>query len=288
MSCENQRYLIIGGTPKAGTTSLHKWLADHPGVCPASLKETRFFLDTDYPLQCAEQFTGDNLEVYAGFFRQCSSSGSQLRLDATSDYLYSKAALRIADLLPQAKIVFILRDPVERMVSWYKYARQRGLISNDMNFEDYVLAQIGKPITPDTPTHLRALDQCRYEKYLPAFRAAFGERCLIIDFNDLKANPQKVMAKLCAFSGLEAAFYDDYQFSVENASLVAGNVWMMHGYNSLRRRLVYALHNNPAVFQLMKILNRIIKKLLFANSKQAERVQVSERMANLVRNEVNP
>ena len=45
------RYLIIGGTTKAGTTSLHAYLSDHPQVCASSIKETRFFLDRDYPLE---------------------------------------------------------------------------------------------------------------------------------------------------------------------------------------------------------------------------------------------
>jgi len=45
-----KRFLIIAGQPKAGTTSLFDWMAQHPEITPSRLKETRFFLDPDYPL----------------------------------------------------------------------------------------------------------------------------------------------------------------------------------------------------------------------------------------------
>lgn len=46
----NHRFGIIGGGSKAGTTSVFNYLADHPEICAADAKETRFFLDADYPL----------------------------------------------------------------------------------------------------------------------------------------------------------------------------------------------------------------------------------------------
>ena len=285
MSVPNHRYLIIGGAPKAGTTSLYKWLADHPNVCASSLKEARFFLDAGYPLPCDKRFDGSNLEEYESFFMSCRNEGHFLRVDATPDYLYSKNALRIAELLPQAKIVFILRDPVERMTSWYKYARQRGLLSEDLSFDDYVIAQVDRPPSNDMPIHLRALEQCRYEKYLPAFRQAFGERCMVIDFKDLKTDSRGVMAKISAFAGLDDFFFDAYTFRAENASQAVRSGWLMRRYNSIRSRLTYALHGNPVVMELLKKPNRIIKKMLSMNVKKAERVQFSNEIAELIRRE---
>lgn len=282
MSVARHRYLIIGGAPKAGTTSLYKWLSDHPEVCASSLKETRFFLDAGYPLPCVKRFNGTNLAEYDGFYRHCRDSDRPLRVDATPDYLYSRTALRIVELLPRARIVFILRDPVERMVSWYKYARQKGLISEGVSFDEYVMAQVGKPITSDTPVHLRALDQCRYDQYLPAFREAFGEHCLTIDFNELKADPRLVMARLCLFAGLKDDFYDGYQFKAENVSHQVRNNLVMRGYTSIRRKLSHALHGSPVVMQLLKKPNRIIKRMLSINVKECDQVIVSPKIASLI------
>ena len=56
-------YIIIGGTTKAATTSLYFYLADHPNVCASNIKETRFFLDADYPLPVKYRLE-DGLEKY--------------------------------------------------------------------------------------------------------------------------------------------------------------------------------------------------------------------------------
>ena len=53
------RYLIIGGTTKAATTSLFIYLADHPSICAATYKETRFFLSSDYPLPSKYRYRED-------------------------------------------------------------------------------------------------------------------------------------------------------------------------------------------------------------------------------------
>lgn len=68
MQTDDQLYLIIGGTTKAGTTSIFRYLSAHPDVCASSLKETRFFLDKDYPLPSTNRFNGSNLECYRVFF----------------------------------------------------------------------------------------------------------------------------------------------------------------------------------------------------------------------------
>ena len=282
MTILKHQYLIIGGAPKAGTTSLYKWLTDHPQVCGSSLKETRFFLDVDYPLPSIRRFDGTNLKEYDILFKHCQDDGQLLRVEATPDYLYAKTALHVAELMPNAKIVFILRDPVERMVSWYKYARQRGLIRKSMTFEDYIMEQVRRKARLDTPIHLRALDQCRYEKYLPAFREAFGERCMVVDFKEIKVDPRGVMTKICAFAGLDEYYYNTYTFRAENVSHSVRIGWILHGYSMIRRRLVHALYGNPVVMDLLRKPNRVIKKVLAMNIKDAEKVNVTAEMSNLI------
>jgi hypothetical protein len=275
-------YLIIGGVPKAGTTSLFKYLADHPQVCASSLKETRFFLDPDYPLPVAKRFDGTNLEAYTGFFPHFRAGEHRLMIEATPDYLYSRSALRIAELLPHAKIIFILRDPVDRLVSWYKYACQRGLIQSGVSFEAYVKSQIDRPITPDTPTCLRALDQGRFEKYLPGLLEAFGERILTIRFEDLINDSRRVMDVICEFGGLDASFYNQYQFTAENVSHAVRSVWIDRTYRTLRRGFAFALHDHPMLKDMFKLPNRLIKRLLKGNLRTAEEIVVPPWLAELI------
>ena len=93
-----ERHLIIGGTTKAATTSLFNYLGTHPAICASSVKETRFFLDGDYPLPSKYRAEA-GLERYGEFFRSCHAD--QWRLDATPDYLYSPGTPgRLRESLP--------------------------------------------------------------------------------------------------------------------------------------------------------------------------------------------
>ena len=122
-SIADYRYLIVGGTTKAATTSLFTYLADHPAICAATYKETRFFLSSDYPLPSKYRYKGD-VEEYDLLFSNADTT--QLRMESTPDYLYCEQAReRIATSLPAAKLVFSLREPISRLVSWYRFAKRR-------------------------------------------------------------------------------------------------------------------------------------------------------------------
>ena len=131
-------HLILAGVTRAATTSLFTYLADHPGVCRSSIKETRFFLDHD-ELKRLYRYE-DGPALYDRFFPDCPPDA--VRLEATPDYLYRPAvAQRIADTLPNAHLVIILREPISRLTSWRRYAIQNGLLDADMTLTEYVRVQ---------------------------------------------------------------------------------------------------------------------------------------------------
>lgn len=273
MQTDDQSYLIIGGTTKAGTTSVFRYLSAHPDVCASSLKETRFFLDKDYPLPSTNRFNGNNLECYRVFFEH--AVGEKIRMEATPDYLYSDQALNIAELLPNAKIVFILRDPIERLVSWYKFAKQRGLLSNAVTFDEYVHMQMNMTVTPSVPVHLRALEQGRYELYLARFRERMPARVLEIAFTELRNNPLEVMCKICEFVGIDWTYYKDFQFAIENESMLVQNQAIERLYWTVHTKISFVVHRSHVLKNLLKIPNRIIKSLISLNRKPAREVYIS-------------
>ena len=107
--------LIVIGAQKAGTTSVHEWLLQHPGIhLPASKEAHYFTLDHDKTVQWYAKH-------YAGAQR------GQLRGDITPYYAYHPyAAERIAALLPAVRLVYLVRDPVERTISHYFHEVRRG------------------------------------------------------------------------------------------------------------------------------------------------------------------
>ena len=271
----NRKFLIIGGTSKAGTTSLYTYLADHPQICPSALKETRFFLDSDYPLPVSQGFN-ENLDGYEAFFSECVTAENKVMLEATPDYLYSNTARRIAELLPNAKIVFILRDPIERLVSWFKFARQRGMLDNNVSFEHYVRLQLVRPVMQETPVYLRALDQGLYLRYLAAFEAIMPDRLLILSYNHLKSDPAGFMKVICDFAGLDQDVFNDYAFRVVNESKEVKFQTVERLYVSIRRQIAYHVIHHKKLLAFLKYCNKPFKLLLNHNHHIHDKVEISD------------
>jgi hypothetical protein len=116
-------FLVIGAQ-RAGTSSLYRYLGEHPWVWPASRKETEYFsVRYDYgedwyrahfPLAVTRALTRAIGRGFASF-------------EATPDYLFHPlAAERAARLVPGARIIVLLRDPVARAFSHYRHSVRLG------------------------------------------------------------------------------------------------------------------------------------------------------------------
>ena len=94
---------VIGGTEKAGTTSVFDWLSAHPQVHASLKKETDFF---------REHYTGDpdvDARRYAAYFEPCDPQ-ARIVMEASPGYLGEAATVapRMRALIPDAKVLFIL------------------------------------------------------------------------------------------------------------------------------------------------------------------------------------
>lgn len=207
-------YLIIGGSTKCGTTSLFSYFEFHPDVCACTMKESRYFLEPGYKL-IAQKRDHSGIDSFSELFPNCPDN--KLRLEATPDYLYSSIALnRIHNELTNAKMVFILRKPIGRLVSWFKFARQLGLIDEKMKLDDFVEMQQS---SPDAPQHLRSLEQGRYSDYLQKAYAILGsERIMICFYEDLEKAPEALCKSIADFAGVDPNYFSGYEFKVYNAS----------------------------------------------------------------------
>jgi hypothetical protein len=110
--------LLIIGAQKGGTTSLFNYLAQHPDVLPPLTKEIHYF-DLHYTR---------GVNWYRGRFpynRQLR--GRSLTLDASPYYLpHPLAPGRAAELLPEVKLVALLRNPIDRALSHYQHEVRGG------------------------------------------------------------------------------------------------------------------------------------------------------------------
>src|SRR5688500_3157158 len=123
-------FLILGGQ-RCGTTSLYRYLAEHPDVHPGLVKEIQFFT-VNY---------ARGVDWYRSQFPPESAGGQTF--DASPYYLFHPAAPdRAAGLLPEAKLIALLRNPVDRAFSHYQHNVGNGV--EDLSFEDALEAEEGR------------------------------------------------------------------------------------------------------------------------------------------------
>jgi hypothetical protein len=209
--------VIVAGGTRCGSTSLFRYLSDHPGVCPSSRKETRFFLDQEYPGRSDFRYE-QGMEAYWSYFDEVGPECTHL-LDATPDYLYAPGVPdRIRTMVGSPEIVFLLREPVARFLSWYRFAGQNGMIPADMKFGRFLSEQ--GPDCGSAPQHLRVLEQGLYPRYISRFLEHFPKDQLhFLWFEELVEDPHGVLRNLAGRIGLPSDFYDTYEFGRENPSL---------------------------------------------------------------------
>lgn len=231
------RYLIIAGSYKAGTSSLFIYLERHPGVCASEQKETWFFSPPRLHPQEVPRYP-DGLAPYLSYFPPADPA--RLRVEGTPFYLYSsETAEWIHQALPDSRIVVLLRDPVERLRSWYQMSTLYGWLEQPEGFDAYVnmLRQDTRPLE-QRPTHLRGLEHGCYSPYLKEYFRVFGrERVLVIWLDELESNPHRSMRRLCSFAGLDAGFYDSYPFAVHHNAIEVKHEKLYQFYISAKNLL---------------------------------------------------
>ncbi|WP_188111226.1 sulfotransferase family protein [Nocardioides antri] len=120
--------IVICGAQKSGTTYLAELLASQPGFYEPPIKEV-FFFNAHWQRGTA---------WYASHFQLQSSDA--LQIDASPAYMIHPAVpARIREVNPEARLVFILRDPVARAYSHYQHNRRAGL--EDLDFADALAAE---------------------------------------------------------------------------------------------------------------------------------------------------
>jgi hypothetical protein len=279
----NARYLIIGGTTKAATTSLFFYLKEHPQVCAANWKEVRFFLDDAYPLQSKYRLT-DGLEKYADFYAHCI--GNKLRVEATPDYLYSAGTpCKIQGSLPRAKLLFILREPVSRLISWYRFAKQNDDIASDVSFDEYVRRLARAENQAGRPQHMLALEQGCYSRWLKSYFETFDrERIHVAFYEEFQQGPAAVLEDICLFAGIEPGFYKDFAFKVYNKTATLRHPLVHKVYIGLRFHVRKFTHDKPLVHGSLSRLRQLCEPLyLKLNARAEEHTVVSSSTARFLK-----
>lgn len=183
---------LFVGADKSGSTWLFNVLRQHPDCYVTPAKDVYFF----------DRYWNRGLEWYASLFADAPPTVRVIG-ELSHDYLYSEdAARRIAEILPHAKLIVFLRNPVERTFSEYLYLVRSGLARPGMLRE--TLGANPEPI-----------DHSRYARYLPAYLERFPRSQVgVFLFDDLEHNPAGLARRVYAYLGLAFNPHTDYSSRV--------------------------------------------------------------------------
>jgi hypothetical protein len=198
---------LIAGVPKAGTTALHAALVRHPGLFLPAVKEPKFFLSDGRPP--ATGGPGDVQTYQEHVWRRPDYEAlfdpappGTLRGEATPFYLYDHSAHdRIQALIPQAKLILLLRDPVDRAHSNWTHLWNAGL-EPEADFLAACRAEEQRRADGWADFwHYIALGQYgRQVQHL--FKVFPREQVLLLRYRDLKDAPDGTLDRVCDFLGV--------------------------------------------------------------------------------------
>ncbi len=206
--------VLIVGAARAGSTFLVNQLTQHPLVATSNPKETHFLslghraVDGEAPQFCGP---GDDTSINTQIALSVAdwenaflpAHSTPVRIDASVSMLYygEEAIKNVQRYLgDDVRVIVVLRDPVDRAYSAFKYLENRGVELAE-SFEDALDAEPSR--MADGWHHLwhyRSMSQ--YAEQLTPWMAAFGDRLTVVDYDDLTSDSQGVCTRLIEWLGL--------------------------------------------------------------------------------------
>lgn len=176
---------IVIGPGRTGTTFLYQALLEHPEVCtPLHTKEINFF-NHEYH---------QGLAWYQTFFEHCLPG--KVCGEISNTYIYDEQVPeRIRGALPDVKLVSILRNPFQRILSAYQFRLSVGEITGDISFQEAIKS------CPDLVTdNFYGSQLARYFGLFP------GENILVSYYDDLERSPKLFLERIYRFIGVDDSF----------------------------------------------------------------------------------
>lgn len=209
---------LLIGAAKCGTTSLYAHLAQHPSFAPARTKEIYFFTNTfrANPARRTTLWYRTQFPTVAIRARIRRATGAFVTAEATPCYLFDPLApARVRAVVPDAKLIVLVRDPVAMAYSFYQMKLRGGI--ETLSFEDALDAEEARTagererLTSEPNHYSVALDhfayraRARYAEQLDRWLEHFPrERIAIFAAERYKADPAGVVRDAQAFLGLDA------------------------------------------------------------------------------------
>ena len=217
-------FLIIGSA-KSATTSVSNALAQHPDICFSQPKEPQFFSKIDWR---------NHINSYHALFKTKAKLYGEGSTNYTKFPSFNKSVHSdIHEYNPDMKLIYIMRNPIDRIISHYTHTYNRGYEKNK-NIDNAIISQ----------NHY--IDVSKYATQITPYIKQFGkEQVLLLFFEDFIAHPQDVLDNVYRFLKVD-------QLDIDTSSL--------NSNKSFNRRVLHYKYDNPkTVWEKIKKIGLIIK-----------------------------
>jgi len=228
--------LFVVGISKCGSSWLHFYLDSHPDIYMSKQVELHYF---------GERYPEDMEDFHSNFpFDQDFKYFGE----STPNYFKNPiTAEQIKEYSPEAKIIVIVRDPIQRLLSRVYYAKQLGNIKEKKTLNE-IFADLRQQPVYDS----------HYERYLPAFEKQFGKNNFkIVSLEKTKTDFDSFNEELCSYLEL------DDEFSAENLGNKSKNAT-----GSKMFRLIYRMTIRPVKLKSPKLYRYLLKNSFMKVSKE--------------------
>jgi hypothetical protein len=261
---EEQKFdVLVIGAMKAATSTVCAYFEDNPDIYMVPRGEPNYF-SHDANFRKGPEWYATHLEGYAG---------ERLRGEGSNDYaardLYPESAARIAAYNPQMKIIYMVRHPLERIVSAW--------IQNRANSGDQVPPTLDRAVRemPD-----RFVGQSRYWHNIRPYQEHFPSDQIFVGFmEDLNRDPEAFFARLSEFVGIPCTYTPDRG----HLNKSAGKLVPTPAYTALNKLAV----TRTAKRFLPGNLRRLVKQKLLS-AKVSEKPRFSEPVREMLLETLRP
>lgn len=202
---------IIIGAQKGGTSSLYAYLAQHPQLLPSLKKEVHFF---DGGLN----YETDNYQKGEAWYRAHfprKAAGAHLKsFEASPLYIFNPLVpRRMFDLIPEVKLIVLLRNPTERAISHYFHEKERGdeslPVLEALRAEEKRLAAVIECEDYKSEIFRRYSYKSRglYKEQIKRFLEYFSwQQLLVLSSEEFFSKPDTTLSRVFEFVGVDTAF----------------------------------------------------------------------------------
>jgi len=248
---------FIVGAPKAGTSSLYNYLRQHPEIYMSPVKEPHFF-SSSYIVRQNLYYKSklvDNIDDYQKLFSEAIDQKAVG--EASTSYLfYPEVPGKIKEMRPDALIIIMLRNPIDRCFSHYLMDYRLGLIKAPL--QDVISGKIQQTI--GSLYYQQYIDLGLYYQQVKRYYDVFGRNAVkVILFDDFTKQTIRIVQEIYCFLKVDKSFSPDLKKSY-------------NAYKLPKHRLIDVAYRSTLLRKLGKMLLTgrfltILEKKLFTNEK---------------------